>query len=66
MNMFSDAGSTPAASTRKKRQKSTDSCRFFDINFCEIFDMFRWNSICVDTLDMLPYGNEIYIISSFE
>ena len=50
---------TPA--TRKKRLVSTS--RFFiDINLLRDFRYVINDSICADALDMLPCGNEIYII----
>ena len=37
-----------------------------DINLLRDFRYVIKDSICSDELDMLPYGNEIYIISSLE
>ena len=50
---------------QKKRLVSTS--RFFiDINLLRDFLYVLTDLICANALDMLPDGNEIYIISSFE
>ena len=49
----------------KKTFFDKEKCLFFiDINLCRDFRYVINDAICADTRDMLPCGNEIYIISS--